>query len=1365
MHRGQQRKGAYEPAQELCCVRTVRVRQFAGSGSLACALALALRAHPHARSLTRFPLPVSALREGPTGRIPYRDSKLTRLLQESLGGRCKTVIIATVSPSVLAVDETISTLNYAQAAHGIQNKPVATSYLKLGDGQKRPETAGGASTGAGLNVQDWNQMECRLQYMTAELEEAQAALSRKHLQQQVIIDRAEAAEQERDSLSTQLSGAKEELTQAFSRNDALLAHLKVTREDVARAQRLVQARTDTEHALTNEATDVLAALARCVSEGESFHAQLAQYATDESQRRAKSQEFHASVAQLLASLGSELHKYSAEVAVHLKTVVSKSKEVETSSAEQLGAVLQAVAGMQEGAAQSTAEARDVVAAGTAATAQQLEEMKQDSAAHGDQLASTVGGCQKAVSERMTSLQQQVARSEEALAKWSASTTDKLAETSAQLTQLLQDHSSATQADKDEGKALLSAVDGILSEQKASLHKLSADLESQRELEQKMSVALASMSELCVKASSAHVAGARGHAQALVAALEAQRQGQLDASVVEALEKSRGLAGENAATLTQMGEAQKGSLAEALEQQTEGTIDELHSSSIEDARKLVQESSANHRSQLAAQREQLEGARDEQRSGNAQVQHGAAIAQLRTTMGGETDAQRAMLGEQKTGLDKAADDLEAQKQDEAKLIETLEEEGKKLRGIVEEHKAALAKQKALLESQAQQLAASLAEQKKGQEHMLKTMRAEMDKVIEQEKKVREEMEAAARERQDQAMAALQSTLLGQVSGLASTMDKDVSSLGDLNQQIVTENAYVHEQAEGIDKRTVHLQEQASEQVRTWGLAAAAVQANVRAMADVNTQLVGKVEEASTIVVDACTQLETETAAWGASNKRVEQALVETMAKNEQIAADVEAMQASLDNKAQILLSQTEQWRVSNHDVIAKMNSIVAENEEIAAQVSSGAAAVDAVTTEAIEQVKAWGDSDRECQASMQKAIDDTVALADTMHTDQDTLHAQQAASGEQMSGLIAMTSASQDTVAQHTASNEAAQGKTAELAAQVDKAAAEACRRISEVEGVHSTAFAETQSSVEGMMAPRPEFLATFTQEGESLLQDMGGTVDKTTELLAAQQSSLDATRAAAVAACESTKERHVEVLNALDAAATSQRERAFAAGELAAQAMAVGPQAVSAQTEDLQGLLVGFEDTHGTESAGLAGVVKGYCVEVAKMEEQVPAPPQRSAFDTGVAFSSTAPHEEILSTFTPVVDMSDISSPELQVPPASAAYAVTASDPAPAPAPAADFVSDPDAMQELGLDLDADTEVPEAAPEAEAEEEGKGKEEAEEVKKGEKKRARMATPKRSVGKTPRGEGTEKPAAKIAATGGSRLPAPKSRTSLRELNNH
>jgi kinesin family protein 11 len=53
----------------------------------------------------------------------HRDSKLTRLLRDSLGGRTKTCIIATVSPSVHCLEETLSTLDYAHRAKNIKNKP------------------------------------------------------------------------------------------------------------------------------------------------------------------------------------------------------------------------------------------------------------------------------------------------------------------------------------------------------------------------------------------------------------------------------------------------------------------------------------------------------------------------------------------------------------------------------------------------------------------------------------------------------------------------------------------------------------------------------------------------------------------------------------------------------------------------------------------------------------------------------------------------------------------------------------------------------------------------------------------------------------------------------------------------------------------------------------------------------------------------------------------------------------------------------------------------------------------------------------------------------------------------------------------
>lgn len=53
-----------------------------------------------------------------------RDSKLTRLLQDSLGGNSRTVMIACVSPADINREETLNTLRYADRARRIKNKPV-----------------------------------------------------------------------------------------------------------------------------------------------------------------------------------------------------------------------------------------------------------------------------------------------------------------------------------------------------------------------------------------------------------------------------------------------------------------------------------------------------------------------------------------------------------------------------------------------------------------------------------------------------------------------------------------------------------------------------------------------------------------------------------------------------------------------------------------------------------------------------------------------------------------------------------------------------------------------------------------------------------------------------------------------------------------------------------------------------------------------------------------------------------------------------------------------------------------------------------------------------------------------------------------
>ncbi|EDW30854.1 GL12170 [Drosophila persimilis] len=65
---------------------------------------------------------ISALVDGKSTHIPYRNSKLTRLLQDSLGGNSKTVMCATISPADSNYMETISTLRYASRAKNIQNR-------------------------------------------------------------------------------------------------------------------------------------------------------------------------------------------------------------------------------------------------------------------------------------------------------------------------------------------------------------------------------------------------------------------------------------------------------------------------------------------------------------------------------------------------------------------------------------------------------------------------------------------------------------------------------------------------------------------------------------------------------------------------------------------------------------------------------------------------------------------------------------------------------------------------------------------------------------------------------------------------------------------------------------------------------------------------------------------------------------------------------------------------------------------------------------------------------------------------------------------------------------------------------------------
>jgi hypothetical protein len=75
------------------------------------------------KSLSALGNVINALTEVGRDHIPYRDSKLTYILQDSLGGNSKTIMIATASPSVAVASETLNTMKFAKRAKQIKNAP------------------------------------------------------------------------------------------------------------------------------------------------------------------------------------------------------------------------------------------------------------------------------------------------------------------------------------------------------------------------------------------------------------------------------------------------------------------------------------------------------------------------------------------------------------------------------------------------------------------------------------------------------------------------------------------------------------------------------------------------------------------------------------------------------------------------------------------------------------------------------------------------------------------------------------------------------------------------------------------------------------------------------------------------------------------------------------------------------------------------------------------------------------------------------------------------------------------------------------------------------------------------------------------
>ncbi|CAD5229060.1 unnamed protein product [Bursaphelenchus okinawaensis] len=117
--------------EELLRVGKIHLVDLAGSENVGRSGAIDQRAREAGNintSLLALGRVINALTSN-AGHIPYRESKLTRILQDSLGGKTITTIIATLSPASTNLEESVSTLEYGQRAKNIRNNPEANKCV------------------------------------------------------------------------------------------------------------------------------------------------------------------------------------------------------------------------------------------------------------------------------------------------------------------------------------------------------------------------------------------------------------------------------------------------------------------------------------------------------------------------------------------------------------------------------------------------------------------------------------------------------------------------------------------------------------------------------------------------------------------------------------------------------------------------------------------------------------------------------------------------------------------------------------------------------------------------------------------------------------------------------------------------------------------------------------------------------------------------------------------------------------------------------------------------------------------------------------------------------------------------------------
>ncbi|XP_017799179.1 PREDICTED: kinesin-like protein Klp61F [Habropoda laboriosa] len=202
-----------------------------------------------------------------TPHVPYRESKLTRLLQESLGGRTRTSIIATISPAYINLEETLSTLDYAHRARNITNRPevnqkfskkaLLQEYTEEIERLKRDLQATRERNGIYLTPLSYNKIQSLIEYQSKEIEgkinHIKALQESMHLKEQIFSE----LKSRNSDQKNELLNVKNDLETTVNTLMSVSSNLAISQQEKEEQKHLVEKHASTEKILLTQVQTVL----------------------------------------------------------------------------------------------------------------------------------------------------------------------------------------------------------------------------------------------------------------------------------------------------------------------------------------------------------------------------------------------------------------------------------------------------------------------------------------------------------------------------------------------------------------------------------------------------------------------------------------------------------------------------------------------------------------------------------------------------------------------------------------------------------------------------------------------------------------------------------------------------------------------------------------------------------------------------------------------------------------------------------------------------------------------------------------------------------------------------------------------------